>query len=94
VVENSLTKFEACAVDKAVSRTAQMKLSDCFCKTVVQYFTTVCSVLHVNTTANDLTFLFVFFSSDSRKHDTASGNPNETTLLTLASFWPSTKMEL
>jgi len=58
----------------------------------MHYCTTVCSVLHVNTTASDFKFLFVFFLSEySRKYDTVSGNPNQRTVLTLATLWPSTK---
>jgi len=58
----------------------------------MQYFSTVCSVLHVNTTAGDFKFLRVFFLSEYlRKHDTVSGNATQRTLLTLARLWPSTK---
>jgi len=47
----------------------------------MQYCNTVCSVLHVNTTASVFKFLFVFFLSQySRKHDTLSGNSNQRTL--------------
>jgi len=49
----------------------------------MHYFSTVCSVLYVDTTASDFKFLFVLFLSEySRKHDTVSGNPNQRTLLT------------
>ena len=58
----------------------------------MQYCTTVCSVLHVNTAASVFKFLFALFLSEYwRKHDTESGNPNQRTLLTLARLWPSTK---
>jgi len=47
------------------------------------YFSTVCSVLHVNTTASDFKILFVFFLwESSRKHDRASGNPIQRILST------------
>jgi len=77
-------------LDKAVSSTAQTRR---FLQNVMQYCTPVCSVLHVNTTASDFKFLFVFCLSEYyRKHDTVSANPNHRTLLTLARLWPSTKM--
>jgi len=48
-----------------------------FCKNVMQYCITVRSVLHVNTTASDFKFLFVFsLSQYSWKHDAVNGNPN------------------
>jgi len=63
-----------------------------FLQYVMQYRTTVCSALHLNTAVSVFKFLFVFFLSEySRKHDTVSGNPNQGTLITLARLWPSTK---
>jgi len=50
------------------------------------------SVLHVITTASDFNIMFVFFLSEYlQKHDRASGNPNQRTLLSLARLSPPTK---
>jgi len=56
-------------LDKAVSRTAQTKLSDFFCKNVMQYCTTVWSALHANTTASDFNeFVFVLSYQSIREN--------------------------
>jgi len=48
----------------------------------MQYCTTVCSVLYVNTTASVFKF-FVCLSEYSRKQDTSSGSPDQRTLFNL-----------